>query len=184
MNYKDISDEILIKNYIDGDEAAFNALVKRYLPLIYGYVRHYTGNVNNASDIVQEIFVKVWKNIKRFDRDKKFKTWFFAIAKNTCIDWLRQKNDLSSSVVDLENDKTLPDALIDSGSLEAVVDKNFILENLPSEQREIISLHFLERLTFREISELLKKPLNTVKSKYRRGIETVRKRMDEGNAPK
>ncbi len=83
------TDEQLAAKYLKKhEEQALEDLIKRYLPIIYGYVRNYTGSEDNASDITQEVFVKVWKNIRKFNQSKSFKTWIFTIAKRTAIDWL------------------------------------------------------------------------------------------------
>lgn len=90
-----ITDQQLISQYLKNkDNAALENLIKRYLPLIFGFVKRYTGNADNTSDIMQEVFVKVWKNLKNFDQSKSFKTWIFTIAKRTSIDWLKKKNAL------------------------------------------------------------------------------------------
>lgn len=183
MDLNKFSDEDLIKAYLDGDEIAFEKLVKRYLPLMYGFVRRYTGNPNNASDISQEIFIKVWKNIKKFDQGKKFKTWIFAIAENTCIDWLRKKTEIPFSVLEKDaGENGLMDILTAKlDRLDDPYEKKLLFGNLSSEHKRIITLHDVDKFTFKEIAEMMKKPLNTVKSTYRRGILAIRKK---GNAPK
>src|SRR5947207_714163 len=101
MNMKILNDEQLVFEYITNKEdKALEELVKRYLPLIFGYVKKYTGNQDNASDVTQEVFVKVWKNINSFDQTKSFRTWIFTIAKRTAIDELRRKNALPFSALE------------------------------------------------------------------------------------
>src|SRR3989338_5537868 len=96
---KNFTDEQLVKSYLKGDEKALEELVRRYLPVIYNFSRKYTGDPDNASDIAQEVFVKVWKNLKKFDTSKNFKAWLFTVAKHTALDWLKKKNALPFSLL-------------------------------------------------------------------------------------
>jgi len=74
------------------------------LPLIYNFSRRYAGDPDNASDITQEAFVKVWKNLKKFNISKNFRVWLFAIAKNTALDWIKKKKTLPLSLLN-ENEE-------------------------------------------------------------------------------
>lgn len=85
------TDEQLIKNYLKGDDNSLEILIRRYLKPIYFFVYGYTKDEQKAEDIAQEVFVKIWKNLKKFDKNKNFKTWIFTIAKNTALDYLKKK---------------------------------------------------------------------------------------------
>ena len=95
---KNFTDEKLVQIYLKGDGKALEELVRRYLSLIYNFSRRYNGDADNVSDIAQEVFVKVWKNLKKFDKSKNFKLWIFTIAKNTALDWLKKKNAVPFSL--------------------------------------------------------------------------------------
>jgi len=99
----EISDKKIIENYLKGDEKYLEILIQKYLKPIYGFVFKYVGNADEAEDITQAVFIKVWKNIKKYDKNKSFKTWIFSIAKNTCIDYLRKKKAIPLS--NFENEK-------------------------------------------------------------------------------
>jgi RNA polymerase sigma-70 factor (ECF subfamily) len=178
-----ISDEKLVGEYLDGDEKALEELVRRYLKSIYNFSLRFAGNSSSVEDITQDVFVKVWKNLKKFDRTKSFKAWIFKIAKNTALDYLRQKKILVFSELENEDEENnsldnipdlapLPDEIFDRQNLKeellAAIDK------LPLKYKMVVTLHGLEELTFLEISEILDEPLNTVKSRYRRGLLLVR----------
>ena len=85
------SDKQLIINYLKGDEKSLELLIQSYLKPIYSFVYRCTGNTQDAEDVTQEVFVKVWRNLKKFDQRKSFKTWIFAIAKNTAFDHLKKR---------------------------------------------------------------------------------------------
>ncbi|MCX6789783.1 MAG: sigma-70 family RNA polymerase sigma factor, partial [Candidatus Gribaldobacteria bacterium] len=86
-----LSDNEIVKRHLKGDEEALEFLVRRYLKPIYSFVCRNVGDADVAEDITQETFVKMWKNLKKFDQQKNFKSWLFTIAKNSSIDFLRKK---------------------------------------------------------------------------------------------
>jgi RNA polymerase sigma-70 factor (ECF subfamily) len=184
---KNISDEKLVTMYLKGDEKALEELVRRYLSLIYGFSRKYAGDPDMASDISQEVFVKVWKNLKKFDTSKNFRNWIFVIAKNTALDWLKKKNALSlgkdmsaqgGPASGWENN--IPDlnqpSMIDRFYNDSVSQKLALAINqLPSKYGKVIKFHNQENLNFREISEKFGESVNTIKSRYRRGLILLKK---------
>lgn len=182
------SDEELIGNYIQGDDQALKALIDRYTQSLYHFVVRFVG-VMHAPDIVQEVFIKVWKNLKKFDISKAhFKTWIFTIARNTITDYLRKKKipvfsefdgvdegeSFADSVVDGED---LPDEML--MKLEDTELLTTLLDTLSPDARAVLVLYYQEDMTFKEIGEVLGKPLHTVKSKHRRALEQLRKRVEE-----
>jgi len=180
-------DEKLIQDYLSGNDASLEILVKRYLPRVYAFSRQYTGSTDNASDITQETFVKAWRNLEKFDTKRKFSAWILTIAKNTAFDWLRRKKETPFSA--FENPDGEPTGflanLIDPLPLpQAIAEKNSNIENvwtvvskLPRKYSTVIYLRHVEDLSFKDISLKLQKPLNTVKSHYRRALEIVRKQI-------
>ncbi|MDO8600803.1 MAG: sigma-70 family RNA polymerase sigma factor [bacterium] len=177
-------DQELIVNYLNGDVESLEILIQRYLKPVYRFVYQYVGNVEDAEDITQEAFVKAWRNLQRFDRTKNFKTWIFAIAKNTAIDFLKKKKTIPFSAFSARNgeneagESTFAETLADSLPLpdEMLVrrDARYMLaramEKLSYEYKMVILLRSMRELTFREIAESLGEPLHTVKSRYRRGL--------------
>ncbi|MDD5738430.1 MAG: sigma-70 family RNA polymerase sigma factor [Candidatus Pacebacteria bacterium] len=163
------TDEQLISQYLEGDEKSLEILIKRYLKPIYSFVYKNIGNRAVAEDITQEVFVKVWKNIKRFNKEKKFKNWLFTIAKNSSIDFLRKKKIATVSFNDdLSSEK--------SGFTEGIEQRETIkeihnaLKKLSPSYQAIVLLKDESNLTFKEIAKELNEPINTIKSRYRRAI--------------
>ena len=182
------TDEEIIRLYKNGDKAAFKKLIDRYSSPLYNFTAR-LANRNEAPDIVQETFIKAWKNIYRFNPDRaSFKTWIFTIAKNSATDFLRKKKSLlfsdmpertngdeniNSFAENIPTEDLLPDA-----ALQKLEDKQFlgeILEKLRLEYREVLVLHYQEEMTFEEIGKVLDKPLNTVKSQHRRALLELRR---------
>ena len=175
------TDQEVISQYLNGDEKSLEFLVKKYLKPIYGFVYKNVGDTASAEDITQEVFIRIWKNLKKFDQKKEFKPWIFQIAKNASIDYLRKKKTIPFSK--FENDKgqnilkeNLPNK--PTNFFKILEDKNTtaeIIKNLPAKEVKLINLRFNEKLSFKEIAEIFKESVNTIKSRYRRIIIKLRK---------
>ncbi len=182
MDYHKQNDEDLVAYYLAGDADAFSALIFRYSEHIYNFVRK-LGAKSEATDITQEVFIKVWDNLKKFDRKKSFKTWLFTIARNTTTDFLRkQKNLLFSdiennpqgegSMEDIPDPEPLPIELLQK--VEDAKHLEEVLLELDTKAREVLALYYQAEMTFAQIGEILNQPLNTVKSIHRRAIIRLR----------
>jgi RNA polymerase sigma-70 factor, ECF subfamily len=160
-------------------------LINQHLKSVYNYVYRIINDKNEAEDITQETFLKAWKSFKKFDPNKNFKTWLFTIARNTTFDYLRKRKNISFSRLDapegeggsfsetIPDIEPLPDEMFERKELGKEVEK--ALSQIRQDFREIILLHYTEELTFDEISEVVGKPLNTVKSQHRRALSAIRK---------
>ena len=195
------TDSELITAYRQGDVAALDFLIQRFLPRIYGFQFRMLRDSALAEDLTQETFLKVWKSLGRFDASKSFKTWVFAIAKNVAIDYLRKKQPLVSFPFEMGEEDQLPPEereayadpqplaphLLEQADLRQEIDQAMAL--LPPKTRTIVLLHDIDDLTFAEIAEMSGEPLNTVKSRYRRAILFLREKFPRlgglpGDAPK
>lgn len=176
-----LADNILIQQYLKGDEKSLEILIARYLKPIYSFVYKNVGNQAEAEDITQEVFIKIWKNIKKFDQKKRFKPWIFQIAKNTAIDSLRKKKSIPFSKFEnekgqnvlLENMAVTPINLIGNLSDKKVLAGAVI--GLNKKEQEVINLRHNDGLSFKEIAEGVEESVNTVKSRYRRALVNMRR---------
>jgi RNA polymerase sigma-70 factor, ECF subfamily len=182
------TDAELIRAYAGGDEGAFEQLVLRYSGPVYRFAFRLVRNGRDAEDVAQETFVKVWRNLNRFDETKSFKAWIFAIAKNSAIDLVRKKEPLVFAELehdgpeegdhfayDVEDERPLPDEVVARMQDAEALDR--ALAELPPTARAVILMHDGEGLTFQEIADAVREPMNTVKSRYRRGIERLKQRF-------
>lgn len=178
------TDEQLVTDYLKGDEKALEILVSQYLKPIYNFAYRYVGDTHYAEDITQEVFVKMWRNLKKFDQTRKFKTWIFNIAKNASIDFLRKKKAIPFSVFDNEEgENIITDNLIDTAPLAPeIFDREDLaqkllaaIDRLSLKYRSVIFLHYNNHFTFQEIADSLEEPLNTVKSRHRRALIEIKK---------
>ncbi len=137
-----------------------------------------------AEDATQEVFIKVWKNFSKVDEQFNPKAWLFKIARNTTIDILRKKKNITFSMMETE-EQTFAETIKDDEPLayevfenkEKLLEIENILSQIDPELKEIIILHDTEGLTFKELSEVLGRPLNTIKSQYRRVLHQIRSKL-------
>lgn len=173
------TDHQLIQRYLLGDEKSFDILVERYMRPIYGFVYKYVRDKDVAEDITQDVFLKVFRHIKKIDPHKSFKSWMYTIAKNTALDFLKKKKAIPLSAFQTaEGNNILVDKLQDTKKLPDVLsqmleNKNIFLlaiKNLSEKYQSVLYLYYYQYLNFREIAQALKEPINTIKSRHRRGL--------------
>ncbi len=182
------SDQQLIADYFVGDEKSLEILIHRYLKPIYSFIYRHVGNGEAAEDITQEAFVQVWRNLKKFDRNKSFKTWIFHIAKNTSFDFLKKKKAIPFS--EFENEEggnklietlvdpaPLPDDLFERAHVGKIL--HTAMSRLAPKYRMVLFLRYNDHFTFREIAEALGEPLHTIKSRHRRALIQLKKLLSK-----
>lgn len=178
-------DSKLIQQYLEGDSKSLDILIAKYLKLIYGFVYKNVGNEAEAEDITQEVFIKIWKNIRKFDQNKNFKPWIFQIAKNTSIDFLRKKKTIPFSRFENEKGQNLLVENIAAAPLnliEKLSDKKTLavaMESLDYKEQKIINLRHNDGMSFKEIAEIFQESVNTIKSRYRRTLSSLKKNIDK-----
>jgi len=182
---EEIDDQRLIQQYLKGQTQALDFLIEKHLKLIYNFVYKNVGNQSDAEDISQEVFIKVWKNIKKFDQNKSFKPWIFQIAKNASIDFLRKKRSIPFSKFENEKGQNyLVDNIVAAplNLIEKLSDKKVLaaaMQALGNKEKKVVSLRHTEGLSFREIAERFDESVNTVKSRYRRSLASLKKNIRE-----
>ena len=183
------TDEELILEYLSGEEEAFKILITRYTKPLYFFTYRMTGKAELSEDILQDVALKIWKTIGRYKIGSgTFKSWIFTIARNTTIDQLRKKkmpvisdfdtNDGHNYLMETVSDpETIPAKLIEKAEEKNMIDG--AMQSLSLDEREILTLHYQEEMTFETIGKMLKKPLNTVKSRHRRAVMKLKKYLEE-----
>jgi len=190
------SDEQLVKNYLQGENNALSVLIERYLLYVYNFVIKQIGDKKEAEDLTQEVFLRVWKNLKKFDPDKNFKAWLFSIARHACIDyWRRKKIPVFSALERDDSDKNFEETIIDESESvieninrqELAQEMEEYLKQLSEANRTVLILHYSQQMTLQEIADLLGEPIDTIKSRHRRGLLYLRRLIAQsknGGAPK
>lgn len=157
-------DEQLVQEIQQGDVLAFEMLVKRYQRRLFSFVFHILYDVHAAEEVVQDTLFGAYKTIYRVDTTKKFSSYLFTIAKNTAISYLRrQKQTISLSEIEEQasEEETLYEELIEAEKQHRVRES---LHALEEKYRRVITLYYFNDLSYEEISQKLKIPVNTVRT--------------------
>lgn len=190
---KDIDDSDLVNSFKEGNTIAFERLVIKYQDRIFNLCFRFLGNRQEAEDIAQEIFIKVFKALKRFRSESSFYTWIYRITINTCknriksLDYRRSKKNIT---LDDERDPKYNSESFTSGvdsNPDQIIEKKErikliqnAIKDLTYDHRAVIILRDIEGFTYEEISEITGHKLGTVKSKLSRARNDLREKL-KGN---
>ncbi len=191
---RDDSDEALMLRYRKGEVRAFDVLLSRHRRAVFNFILRYVGDPHHAEDLLQEVFLRVIKGADAYERQAKFTTWLYTIARNLCVDSSRRAKHRRAQSLDAPLDKdegkdgaTLGDIMSDGGP---AVDRNVIghelrgkleaaIAKLSDEQREVFLMREMLDMPFKDIAEVVGCPENTVKSRMRYALEKLREDLEE-----
>jgi RNA polymerase sigma-70 factor (ECF subfamily) len=164
-----------------GIEEPFAVIMDRYTQKLLRYGRKFISNNDNIEDIVQEIFIKVYQNIKGFDTNRKFSPWIYRIAHNAFVNRLRTMD--KEPLLFFEFDTLLNHPIYEDPAIKekeneetrVLLDKG--LEKLSPVYREVLVLHYFEDLSYQEIADVLHVPIGTVGIRLRRAREILKKHI-------
>jgi RNA polymerase sigma-70 factor, ECF subfamily len=189
---RDEADEVLMVAYQKGDVRAFELLLTRHRKPVFNFILRYVGLRETAEDLMQETFLRVIKGAEAYQRQAKFTTWLYTIARNLCVDQSRRAKHRKAQSLDAPMNNsadsgTLLDvvAAVEMASDRQVVSKQLhirlhaALARLSEEQREVFLMREFLDLPFKEIAEVVGVPENTVKSRMRYALEKLRLELDE-----
>jgi RNA polymerase sigma-70 factor (ECF subfamily) len=182
-----LDDRALVARILGGDRDLFTELVARYQKRVVNYVYRITHRYEDAHDMAQEIFVKVFLALDRYDPKFQFSTWLFRIAQNSAIDVLRKKSISEVPLVrpgdeeegrerEFADDGVSPYRALSNKQMSAAIEK--AVDNLPSDYRELIQLRHYAELSYEEIASMKKLPLGTVKNKLFRARNLLKDQLD------
>ena len=172
-------DNVAMRLCINGQREAFGILVKRYMKRAIYTALALVGNPDDALDLSQDTIIRAFRSIEAFRPNMKFYTWYYTILRNLCINHLRNKQKRPTALTEIKDLARLPDRDSDPSVLAEENELNSILwtsiNSLDPPVREIIILKDFQRLTYREIADVLNVPMGTVMSR----LYYARKRLRE-----
>ena len=198
MTYKEHSDQDLVRLCLNSDERAARELVERFERPVFSLVYRMVRDRELAEDLTQEVFVRTFNNLQRYDRSYKFSSWLFKIAYNLTVDHLRRKELKTISIhgapdavtsdqqeatsVTLESEGEAPDERVESLELAGQLEQ--AIGRLREEYRTAILLRHVEGRAYEEIAEIMDIPLGTVKTYIFRARRQLREDLsDLGEEP-
>lgn len=156
---------------------AFEVLIKRYTEPLYWQIRKMVINHDDADDILQNVFIKAWNNIRNFRGDAKLSTWLYKIAVNESINFLNQEKQKRNLTDDSDNGFLLnnieSDPYFDGDSLEVELQK--AISTLPEKQRLVFNMRYYDELKYEEISEILGTSIGALKASYHHAAKKIEK---------
>ena len=168
-----------------GDISSFEQFVEKFQKYVYSIAFRFLSDEEDAKDVTQECFIRVWKNIKKYNFSSKITTWIYKIAVNLCFDHIKAKKRKEKVFV-FESGETTGKQAVSGGNLEKEVsDKELIkavekiLDKLPFRQKSVFILRDLEDLSIKEVSEILGLSAGSIKSNLYFARQFIRKELEE-----
>lgn len=180
-------DPTLVADCLKGRPESFEKLVGKYSNLVGSIAYNIVGDVHIASDITQETFLKVYRNLGALEDARKFKGWLCSIVRSTCVDWMRKEKVRPTSLDRLSEDGMDPEGKVEGGLIRETTTEAeelrekilHVINALPRIYQEIVLLRHLRKMSYREISDFLNLPMATIESRlYRARLMLKEKLMD------
>jgi RNA polymerase sigma-70 factor, ECF subfamily len=182
LNDQQPTDLELIERCLVQDEAAWEQIITRYKRKVFGIAYKFTGRFEEAEDLTQEVFFKVYKALHSYKKEQDFSWWLVSISRNACIDYYRsvkrERRILSGDLTDLKNFKF--QGLSPQGNMEAAERSKVLrqsLSELPDDLRRVLILRDLQGKSYKEIADELNLAEGTVKSRIHRGRAELAEKM-------
>ncbi len=185
-----MTDEAIIELVLNGNTHIFSGLVDKYRDNVYGMAFRFTNNSSDAQDLSQEIFIKAFKNLHRFNGRSKFSTWLYRLSYNLCIDWTRSNKHRPAAVDLSEYDNELAESR--AGPEESLMVKQRrqalrqAIYGLKDKYRNILILFYFQGLSYEEIAGIMEIPVKTVETQLYRARKQLKKSFSyeyEGDEP-
>lgn len=175
MNRED--DFQLVKQFIEGDERAFNEIVRKYQKRIYWHARQMLGNHLDADEVTQEVLIVMYKKLKTFNYQSNLFTWIYKVVTTRSINQIR-KNQVKRffSIDDEENHfdlKSNDDIIKDITNKEKIDNLNKVLEKIPAKQRQVFIMRNYDELSYEEIADITGKSVGGLKANYFHALKKV-----------
>jgi len=178
-----LSDQELVKNYLNGDNASFETLLTRHKSRVFAFIMSKIKNRDLSEDIFQDTFIKVINSLQKgkYNEEGKFLPWMMRIAHNLVIDHFRKEAKMRKvrptsefDIFDVLDDgnKNQEDVMMQT---QVHADLNVLIEQLPKDQKEVLKMRYFEDLSFKQISDLTGTSINTALGRMRYALINLRK---------
>lgn len=156
-------------------EAAFTAIIKKYQEKLYWHIRRMVVDHDDANDVLQNVFIRVWNGLENFKEESQLYTWLYRIATNECLTFIEQQKKRSSvSLSDVEtglSNKIKADKHFDPNKLEWKL--QLAIQKLPEKQRLVFTLRYYDELPYEEMSRILETSEGALKASYHHAVKKI-----------
>lgn len=175
--------ELLVKKTLAGNKKAFESIIERHQRLVSHIVFRMIQNASDQEDICQDVFLKVYQNLRGFQFEAKLSTWIAKIAYNTCLNYLEKKrvplfDDLTpeeKTIETVSDSSYRPDQVVEGKETSSVLRSE--VEKMPVHYRTVLTLYHLDQMSYKEIGEMTELPEGTVKSYLFRARRLLKDRL-------
>lgn len=183
----DRSDEDLVRQYQSGSEQAFNELVVRYQEKVYWIARRFSGNHDNADEITQEVFCKIYESLKTFRGEASFYTWLYRIAVNASLNFLRKEKVRVflriDEMFDIEAPESeSPDSVVETNEQQSLIEE--AVATLPEKQKAVFVMRYYEAMPYEDIAKVLKTSVGGLKANYFHAIRKIGEYVRRAHKPR
>lgn len=183
MKYKE---DIILKQAIldpSSSEKAFKVLVDRYKQKLYWPIRQMVLNHEDADDILQDTFIKIYGNIKRFEGNSSLYTWMYRIAINQSLTFLNRKSKMMKVSVekylDVQSDQLIDDNYFEGSAIDIILQK--AIAQLPEKQRITFNMRYFDDLSYKEIAEITEQSEGGLKANYFHAVKKIKDYINDNN---
>jgi len=171
--YRELDDSELVQLVKAGEAEPFDELVRRHSVKIHDLCYKILRNYDDASDIAQETFIKAYRKIKKFDGRSRFSTWLYRIAVNNCLNYLKKQRP-TEEIYDemMGSGKDDPVERYRNKKLREMI--HTAVAKLPTVQKAVFTLRTLEDMSYEDVSDILKKPISTIKVNHHLAVKNLR----------
>jgi RNA polymerase sigma-70 factor (ECF subfamily) len=176
-----IDDALILQKFEDEKtrNEAFSLLLNKYQQKVYWHIRRIVLNHDDADDLVQDVFIKVWKNLANFRQDSQLYTWLYRIATNECITFLnKKKNKNNISLDDLSeqlSDNLNEENYFSGDAIQKKLQKAIL--TLPEKQKLVFNMKYYDDLKFQEISDILGTSVGALKASYHLAVKKIEQHL-------
>ncbi len=174
---REIDDHELVVSFkvAEFKDAAFTKLVRKYQERLYWHIRHIVLEHEDTNDILQNVFIKVWKNLGEFREESNLYTWLYRIATNETLTWIEQKKRKSAvSINDNEDyyaEKLQAQKGFDANKIEWKLQQ--AIQSLPEKQKLVFNLRYYDEMPYEEMSEIVGTSVGALKASYHHAVKKV-----------
>ncbi len=162
-------------------EAAFNELVEKYHQKLYWHIRRLVVDHDDANDVCQNMFIKVWRNLHKFKANSKLYTWLYRIATNESLTFLNKKKRRTSTPLQTEDydlsQQLKADPYFDGDEVQVKLQN--AIELLPEKQKIVFMMRYYEEMKYDDMSEVLETSVGALKASYHHAVKKIQKYMKE-----
>jgi len=178
MNDQQQTDAQIVQRVLKGEQIAFAELMQKYEPAFLRYAQQFTKDADDAADVVQESFIKIYRNLTAYDQKRPFSSWAYRIVRNESLNWLRSRKrvtfgETAEYVLNRMFASNSPE--LEYAAAETRDQLTSALNALPAAYREPLQLHAIEEQSYKEISAKLQLPIGTVGTRINRAKSLLKR---------